>query len=63
MELHTDPELLAAFRRGDRDVLGALYNEHRPAVLETLARGFSFKSEKANWLDFKGSKNPTIYKR
>ena len=45
MELHGHPERLEAFRRGDRDTLGALYVAYRDDVLKLLQRGFTFLSQ------------------
>jgi RNA polymerase sigma-70 factor (ECF subfamily) len=43
--LDTDRALLDAFRRGDRDALGAVYYEHVDAVAALVRRGFVIESQ------------------
>ncbi len=57
MELHGDPEQLEAFRRGDRELLGALYQAYRDDVLRTLSLGFTFTS-KGKTIRFQGFREP-----
>jgi RNA polymerase sigma factor (sigma-70 family) len=57
MLLSSDRGLLQRFRAGDRDALGAVYDEYAPAVAAFLARGFSFSS-KERVLRFCGYQQP-----
>lgn len=57
MELKGNPELVAAFRRGDRTVLADLYRAHVGEVRMLLERGFSFTS-KGSSIRFRGFTEP-----
>lgn len=46
MELHDNPQLLARFKAGEKDVLTDLYRAHVRAVSELLQKGFGFSSGK-----------------
>lgn len=57
MELQGFPERIEAFRRGDRDLLGQLYQAHAPEVELFLRRGFSFNSQ-GKLMRFQGFHEP-----
>ncbi len=57
MELRGFPERVAAFRRGDRDALTALYQAHRQAVERLLRYGFTFTSH-GRTMRFRGYDEP-----
>ncbi|MFU8806574.1 MAG: RNA polymerase sigma factor [Bradymonadaceae bacterium] len=57
MELKGNPELIDAFRRGDRDVLTELYRSHVEAVAALLRHGFNFSSKGTSYR-FRGFYEP-----
>lgn len=57
MELHEDPARLAAFRRGDRQLLASLYRAHVDAVEKLLRHGFTFTSQ-GKTVRFRGFDEP-----
>lgn len=59
MELCGHPDNLAAFKRGDKAVLTALYRAHVAAVSTLVRRGFSFNS-KGKMLRFRGFDEPSL---
>ncbi len=57
MELQGNPELVAAFRRGDRDVLADLYRAHVDEIRRVLRHGFTFTS-RGETVRFRGFHEP-----
>jgi RNA polymerase sigma-70 factor (ECF subfamily) len=57
MELHGHPTRLDAFRRGERELLGELYQAYREDVQRTLNLGFTFSS-KGKTIRFQGFREP-----
>lgn len=57
MELQGNPDLVEAFRRGDREVLADLYRAHVDDVRRLLRDGFSFRSKGAP-MRFGGFREP-----
>jgi RNA polymerase sigma factor (sigma-70 family) len=57
MELRGNPQLVAAFRRGDRDVLADLYRAHVDEIRRVLQRGFTFTS-RGETVRFRGFHEP-----
>lgn len=57
MELQSHPERVAAFRRGDRETLAALYRTHLDAVERLFRLGFTFSS-KGKTVRFRGYRAP-----
>lgn len=59
MELHNNPERIAAFRRGERDLLAALYRAYLPDVERLLRLGFTFTSQ-GKTVRFQGFQEPFL---
>lgn len=57
MELKGHPERVAAFRRGDREILGKLYEAHLETVERFLRGGFTFASS-GRTMRFRGFAEP-----
>lgn len=57
MKLEGNPEQVAAFRRGDRDVLADLYRAHVDEVRRVLRHGFTFTS-RGETVRFRGFHEP-----
>ena len=57
MDLHSDPERLLAFRRGDRDLLADLYDAYLGDVEKLLRNGFTFSSQ-GKTVRFRGFDEP-----
>jgi hypothetical protein len=45
MRLDHEPELLARFRRGDRDAMAAVFDHYAPPLARYLVGGFGFESQ------------------
>lgn len=61
MFLAKNKELLAAFKRGDRDALDTVYRHYAPGVTAFLRKGFTFRSGKGHFY-FKGMQDPADVK-
>ncbi|MEO1482945.1 MAG: sigma-70 family RNA polymerase sigma factor [Myxococcota bacterium] len=61
MFLAKNPQLLAAFKRGDRDAMDEVYRHYVPGVTAFLRKGFTFRSGRGHFY-FKGIQDPNELK-